>query len=295
MLLGLSLTLLLLPWMSRHPEFLVIPVLLAITPVVGNGVRPVLREVAAGFLTTLKLAGLAAWYDVTHDAPAGQHGGSSSSLGAGGVHRRQQQYRTRDFQHPQQQQQPAPMGPHSPWPNPARMPDNWTPPAAAAAATAGVAGAASAASASVGDADADWALAGPPDPHSSDPGSMQHLQQVLAADLQTQAELTGRLAAAAAAAGNSSSRPRGPGVPAGSPGGSRRTPSASPRGGSSPASSLDGGDSQLPRQPLEAAHQQQQQQQHGRDPRTLSREAKQQLYQQGGHHPHPGSDSMDQQ
>jgi hypothetical protein len=73
MLLSLSLTLLLIPWVSRHPEFLIAPVLLACTPVVGNGVRPVLKEVAAGVVTVMKLFGMAAWFDITHELPPHHH------------------------------------------------------------------------------------------------------------------------------------------------------------------------------------------------------------------------------
>lgn len=177
MLLGLSLTLLLLPWVSHHPEFLIAPFVLAVTPVVGNGVRPVLKEVAAGFVTTLRLMGMAAWFDITHELPAGQqqhqhsHGHSSSS--SAGAPPPQQQYgrdvyqQQQAYQQMKQQQQPRPSGPHSPWPNPAYMPANWPPaqqqqqsqqPSAAAPPLSHPISADEA-------VDVDWAPRSPPDPH----------------------------------------------------------------------------------------------------------------------------------
>lgn len=182
MLLSLSLTLLLLPWVSHHPEFLIAPFVLAVTPVVGNGVRPVLKEVAAGFVTTLRLMGMAAWFDITHELPPGQqqhqhshghlpNGHSSSSAGAPPL---QQQYGRDVYQQQHQayqqmkQQQPRPSGPHSPWPNPAYMPANWPPaqqqqqqsqqPSAAASPLSHPISADEA-------VDIDWAPRSPPDPH----------------------------------------------------------------------------------------------------------------------------------
>jgi hypothetical protein len=83
-----------------------------------------------------------------------------------------QQYARDPYQQQQQQQQayqmqqqPRPSGPHSPWPNPAYMPANWSPvqqqQPAAVGSTKGVV-----VSHPIGnDADADWAPSSLPDPH----------------------------------------------------------------------------------------------------------------------------------
>jgi hypothetical protein len=190
MLLALSLTLLLLPWVSHHPEFLLAPFVLAVMPVVGNGVRPVLKEVAAGFVTTLRLMGMAAWFDITHELPPqhnhhhnhlsnGHHSSSSSSPGPAGQQQQQQaQQYGRDmysqpqqaysYQHAQHQPQPHPSGPHSPWPNPAYMPPNWPPQQQQAqppAAAVGVSHPNLMSHPINEDADVDWAPSSPPDPH----------------------------------------------------------------------------------------------------------------------------------
>ncbi|KAF6257401.1 hypothetical protein COO60DRAFT_1701884 [Scenedesmus sp. NREL 46B-D3] len=287
MLLSLSLTLMLLPWMSRHPEFLIAPLLLAITPVVGNGVRPVLKEVGSGLLTTLKLSlGLITHHDQHQQLSGGhhhnhghhhghhnhqQHHGHSSHRQQQQQHQQQQANAYNQYVQQQQQHQP-PAGPYSPWPNPERMPTAWPP---AAAAAAGV-------TPGPGEADNDWAPNSRPDPHQADPHSQQHLQQLLAADMQVEQDL-GR----PAAAGHSSSPGRG------SP--STRSPAASP------TSSVDGLSAAAPDllQGLAAAGQQQQQHAHGhqhlRDPRVLSRKAKQQLYHNHSHHGAGGQQQQQQQ
>lgn len=45
-----------LPWASSHPAFLIAPVLLACTPVVGSGVRPLIKEACVGVLQALKVS-----------------------------------------------------------------------------------------------------------------------------------------------------------------------------------------------------------------------------------------------
>ena len=56
LLLSMSVSLLLLPWASRHPTFWFGLPLLAVTPVVGQGVRPLLREAFASLLRGLRLS-----------------------------------------------------------------------------------------------------------------------------------------------------------------------------------------------------------------------------------------------
>lgn len=208
MLLSLSLTLLLIPWVSHHPEFLIAPVLLACTPVVGNGVRPVLKELAAGAVTVMKLFGMAAWFDITHELPPHQHSHphhlnghhnhqashhSSSSVSNGGAHmapnqrgsmQQQQQQYGREGLYQQQQQrpsgpyspwpqqpQPRPSGPHSPWPNPAYTTLAQQQQQAAAGAVTNPGGVMSHPISN--DADVDWAPSSPPDPHRCVRGSAE--------------------------------------------------------------------------------------------------------------------------
>ncbi|GBF95214.1 hypothetical protein Rsub_07929 [Raphidocelis subcapitata] len=71
LLLSLSVSLLLLPWAARHPTFLFGLPLLAVTPVVGQGVRPILREALTSLLKGLRIS--SGWL-LPHDDPAAHHG-----------------------------------------------------------------------------------------------------------------------------------------------------------------------------------------------------------------------------
>jgi hypothetical protein len=121
-----------------------------------------------------------------------------------------------------------------------------------------------------------------------DPNSLQHLRQVLAADLQTEAELGQQRSGARTAAVPAGSSSGSTAVCGGSP--RQRSPASSPQQGNSPSASFDAADFGLQQQQQQAMpHVLEQQQQSGkqqqsRDPRVLSKEAKQQLYQ--NHHSH---------
>lgn len=127
-----------------------------------------------------------------------------------------------------------------------------------------------------------------------DPNSLQHLRQVLAADLQTETELGQQRGGSGSSSSSGSSAVRG-----GSP--RQRSPAGSPHRGNSPASSFDAGASfdaadfsmQQQQQPLPHLLEQQQVKQQSRDPRVLSKEAKQQLYQ--NHHSHLHQQQQQQQ
>ena len=70
LLLSLSVSLLLLPWAARHPTFLFGLPLLAVTPVVGQGVRPLLREALTSLLKALRVS--SGWL-LPHDDATAQH------------------------------------------------------------------------------------------------------------------------------------------------------------------------------------------------------------------------------
>ncbi|KIZ00975.1 hypothetical protein MNEG_6985, partial [Monoraphidium neglectum] len=89
---SMSVSLLLLPWAARHPTFLIGLPLLACTPVVGQGVRPLLREALAGLFKGLRLS--SNWLlphpeDAHAHHGAGHHGHGHSAAAAahhGGAH-----------------------------------------------------------------------------------------------------------------------------------------------------------------------------------------------------------------
>jgi len=139
LLLSLSVGLLMLPWASSHPAFLIAPVLLACTPVVGSGVRPLLKEACLGTLKALKISvGLlprphdhesyrhakAHHHPMAHPQqqqqqpglPLAREGDPSATSSSTWYQQQQQRPLHADHPYPSSSSSSSPQGPYSPWP-----------------------------------------------------------------------------------------------------------------------------------------------------------------------------------